>query len=221
AWFSNAFTVVTIYFAGAITTLWALFSAVASFKTRNDPGGTVELRVTEGGETRVVEVSNRGLAQKLGGIGLLGSTPDGDVATQTAGSTASSGSTTDDGREPDAQASSDGNFDGGAEVMSSNAGADDGPESLTEQARSGAGRNQRHAGRADAAGATSDGGTTTDDAEFLSADADPHPNQDLYCGNCAHFRYVRTDQGMQPYCGLHGEVMDDMDACKEWTPNNQ
>lgn len=204
-WFDNAFPVVAVYFVGMMTTLWALFSAVATFKTRNAPGGTVELRVTEGGETRVVEVSNQGLAQKLGGIGLMGGTPDGNVRTQTAGSSAASGTST---------------ADGGAEVMPSS--SDEG-ESLTERARSSSGRNQRHAGRADATGATSDGGTTTDDAEVFSGgvDADPHPNQDLYCGNCSHFRYVRTDQGMQPYCGLHSEVMDDMDACEEWSPNNQ
>ena len=41
---------------------------------------------------------------------------------------------------------------------------------------------------------------------------------DTYCGNCAQFEYVRTDQGMQPYCGHHDELMDDMDACEEWTP---
>jgi hypothetical protein len=41
---------------------------------------------------------------------------------------------------------------------------------------------------------------------------------DHYCGNCTHFEYVRTDEGIQPYCGLDGELMDDMDACEEWTP---
>jgi len=39
---------------------------------------------------------------------------------------------------------------------------------------------------------------------------------DVYCGNCAHFEYVRTDQGIQPYCGAHEELMDDMDPCGEW-----
>jgi hypothetical protein len=211
AWFDNAFMVVGCYFVGAMTTLWALFTAVAKFKTRNDPGGTVELRVTEGGETRVVEVSNQGLAQKLGGIGLMGGTPDGNVETQTAGNTTTAATS-----------------DGGAEVMegvsepSTGSGQSGQSDSLTERARSGSGRNQRFSGQADAStGATSDGGTAADDgAEFMSS-ADPHPNQDLYCGNCSHFRYVRTDQGMQPYCGLHSEVMDDMDACEEWTPNNE
>ncbi|SFL02572.1 hypothetical protein SAMN04487950_2023 [Halogranum rubrum] len=44
---------------------------------------------------------------------------------------------------------------------------------------------------------------------------------DAYCGSCAHFQYVRTDEGMAPYCGYHGELMDDMTACQEWTPQNQ
>lgn len=44
---------------------------------------------------------------------------------------------------------------------------------------------------------------------------------DRYCGNCAHFDYVRTDDGMAPYCGLDRRRMDDMDACEEWRPNNR
>jgi hypothetical protein len=28
---------------------------------------------------------------------------------------------------------------------------------------------------------------------------------------------VRTDEGMQPYCAAHDELMDDMTACDEWT----
>ncbi|MES3161628.1 MAG: NADH-quinone oxidoreductase subunit J [Halorubrum sp.] len=41
---------------------------------------------------------------------------------------------------------------------------------------------------------------------------------DTYCGNCAEFDYVRTDDGMRPYCGHYDELMDDMDACDQWTP---
>jgi len=44
------------------------------------------------------------------------------------------------------------------------------------------------------------------------------PDRDSYCGSCKHFEYVQTDQGMQPYCGFHDEIMDDMDACDEYTP---
>ena len=53
--------VALVYGLGAITTFWCLFSAVATFSARNDPGGTVELEVTRDGETRVVEVPADGV----------------------------------------------------------------------------------------------------------------------------------------------------------------
>lgn len=147
-----------IYFLGILTTFWAVFTAVANFKTRNDPGGTVKLEVTKQGRTRVVEVSNEGLRSRLSGIGFLGSTPDGETPTQTAGA----------------------------------------------------------GGRS----AVSDGGSTTagHDAEFVDEPSPDHRG-DVYCGNCAHFNYVRTNDGMKPYCGVHREVMDDMEACEEWEAN--
>ena len=46
-------------------------------------------------------------------------------------------------------------------------------------------------------------------------------SQDRYCGSCAHFDYVRTDRGIQPYCGLNGRTMEDMDACEDWRANNE
>jgi hypothetical protein len=42
---------------------------------------------------------------------------------------------------------------------------------------------------------------------------------DEYCGNCEHFKYVRLDGKLVPYCGLHEDLMDDMDACEQWEPN--
>ena len=48
--------------------------------------------------------------------------------------------------------------------------------------------------------------------------AEGGPDRDSYCGSCAHFDYVQTEQGMQPYCGFHDELMDDMDACDDYTP---
>jgi len=39
---------------------------------------------------------------------------------------------------------------------------------------------------------------------------------DRYCGNCEHFEYVRTERGIQPYCGYHDGVMADMEACEDW-----
>lgn len=54
------------------------------------------------------------------------------------------------------------------------------------------------------------------------ADDDAAPSvatADRYCGNCRHFDYVRTRDGLQPYCGFHDEEMDDVDPCEEWTIN--
>lgn len=48
--------VVAVYFLGTIITFWSLFTAVVNFKTRNDPGGTVTLKRTIDGETKLVEV---------------------------------------------------------------------------------------------------------------------------------------------------------------------
>ena len=163
--------VTALYFLGVITTFWCLFVAVANFKARNDPGGTVRLEVTKEGKTKVIEVSNDRLRQGLGGIGLLGSTPDGETPTQTNG--------------PNTARS-----DGGAEVSHATS-----PPSGTATPQS------------------------TSDAEIMRDD-EPAPQGDVYCGNCAHFSYVRTDDGLQPYCGLHGEAMDDMDACTQWEANN-
>ncbi len=44
---------------------------------------------------------------------------------------------------------------------------------------------------------------------------------DEYCGNCAHFDYVRADGELTPYCGFHDELMEDMDACDQWEPNSE
>ena len=193
--------VAATYFAGAILTSWSLFTAVANFKARNDPGGTISLEITKGGETRVVEVSNDELRGTLGGIGVLGATPDGEAETQTN--------------------RTDGAGDVGAEpTAAAGAGA-------SESRSRGSGRS-RTAGRPDRAGATDGGasgaGSITDpsgtgeDAEFLESAPAP-PSNDRYCGNCSQFRYARTDEGLVPYCGLHGEAMSDMDACEEWTSN--
>jgi hypothetical protein len=120
----------------------------------------VKLEITKQGRTRIVEVSNEGLRNRLSGIGFLGSTPDGETPTQTA------------------------------------------------------------AGVGESRSPVSDGGSTAagHDAEFLD-EPSPDPRGDVYCGNCAHFNYVRTNEGMKPYCGFDGEVMDDMEACEEWEAN--
>jgi hypothetical protein len=165
--------VVAVYFLGTVLTFWCLFAGVANFKTRNDPGGTVKLEITQEGETRVVEVEGErfssmgglGSLGGLGGVGLLGTDPDGEVDTQT-------GARSDGGTASSTTPSS-----------------------------------------ADAPGATDDGATLLDDTD------DPADPTDRYCGSCAHFRYVRTGDGLQPYCGAHEELMDDMDACPQWERN--
>jgi hypothetical protein len=60
--------------------------------------------------------------------------------------------------------------------------------------------------------------TVADDAAREAVATRGRPDE--YCGNCAHFEYVRAEGDLAPYCGRHDEVMDDMDACDEWTANN-
>ena len=73
-----------------------------------------------------------------------------------------------------------------------------------------------------AAQTVSDGGAAASDIRS-PLDGGPDSTErsttvgDNYCGNCAHFDYVRTGEGIKPYCGVHDELMDDMDPCEEWT----
>ena len=188
------FPVVAVYFLGVIVTFWCLFVAVANFKTRNDPGGTVTLELTREGEVHTVEVAKGELeefdglddlralkteladpeavagmsddATGLGGVGFLGSVPDGETPTQT-----------------------------------------------------------NHPGAKATAGAQSDGGVAANDIRSPLDDADAGATKrqrttDEYCGNCQHFEYVRTREGMKPHCGYYGRTMQNMDACEQWEPNS-
>jgi hypothetical protein len=56
-----------------------------------------------------------------------------------------------------------------------------------------------------------------DDDIFTAAQQRGRPDE--YCGNCEHFKYVRLDDELVPYCGLHEDLMDDMDACEQWEEN--
>jgi cytochrome c biogenesis protein CcdA len=146
---------ILVYSLGTLVTFWCLFVGVATFKTRNDPGGTARVAVTEAGTVRIVSdtASGSGLGG-LGGIGVTG-TPDGEVETQTNRPTGDGGTVADPGAEPEV------------------------PEAAARRGR-----------------------------------------PDAYCGNCAHFQYVRADGDLAPYCGLHEEVMADMDACEQWESNS-
>ncbi|MUW14010.1 hypothetical protein GJ633_04540 [Halorubrum sp. CBA1125] len=196
-----------LYILGAATTLWSVFVGVANFKTRNDPGGTVTMEVTHKGETKVVEVS-RDQLDGMGGVGLLGATPDGDVSTQTNRPNASASATGQPGRTG-GSGSAAGSADTGGSV--------------------GTGRS---AGPATGAAGVSDGGDTAsritsplDEPDSTASPDAPSTGDaardapgDAYCGSCAQFDYVRTDEGMQPYCAHYDELMDDMEACENWTP---
>jgi hypothetical protein len=190
--------VALVYFLGAITTFWCLFTAVASFKSRNDPGGTVRLEITRGGETRVVEVDREDLPGAIeeatggdvsvgdgsgGTVGVVGRDPDGSVPTQTNVAERTAGAVRD------------------AALGT----GDPGPGGPTP---------------ASDGGATEPGiRTPADDAEVMYPRSEPAETTDTYCGNCEQFRYVQTSRGMRPFCELDDGVMDDMDACDRWEPN--
>ncbi|WP_435179710.1 DUF7139 domain-containing protein [Halorussus sp. AFM4] len=185
--------VVAVYFVGALVTFGCLFVAVVNFKTRNDPGGTVTLEVAHEGEVRTVEVEKDELDdfEDIDGLNAFQT----ELAASAAG---------DPDNDPDPVQTGLGGV----------AFVGDTPDGETPTQTNKPGRGA----------ATSDGGTTTDDirSPLDDADAPARPNRttDAYCGNCRHFQYVRTNEGMQPHCGFYGRRMDDMDACEEWEPNS-
>ncbi|MXR52653.1 hypothetical protein GRX03_13690 [Halovenus sp. WSH3] len=69
----------------------------------------------------------------------------------------------------------------------------------------------------DGSGAVSDD-ALVDDEIFEAAQSRGMPDE--YCGNCDHFKYVRVDGELVPYCGFHAERLNDMDACEQWEENN-
>ncbi|SEP78005.1 DUF7139 domain-containing protein [Natrinema salaciae] len=191
-----------IYLLGLLPSVWCLFAAVATFKRRNDPGGNLEMNVTRHNKT-VLEVEESADSDGLGGIGFFGGTPDGEVETQT-----------------NADADAGGNGSGSTPLS-----YDEGATGSRRSQRS------RTSGRPVGA-ATSDGGSVASDisspletgdghdAEIVESSTEtPTEPTDRYCGNCKHFEYVRSSEGMVPYCARHETAMDDMDACEEWTPN--
>ncbi|MFC6988103.1 ribonuclease BN [Haloplanus sp. GCM10025708] len=186
---------VSVYFLGTITTFWCLFVGVANFKTRNDPGGTVTMEVTRQGETRVVEVDRKELQR--GSVGVSGGT-----ARSTSGLT--DAHVSDGGASAnDIQSPLDASGDGGAEVMSG-----------SSEARSNAsGASDRSGPSASGSGPSASGsGPSASGGKWGSS-----TQADRYCGSCEHFEYVQTDRGIQPYCDYHDGLMEDMDACEQWT----
>ncbi|MFB6152257.1 MAG: hypothetical protein ABEJ40_10670 [Haloarculaceae archaeon] len=215
-WFASgdplAVVTVLVYSFGALTTLSCLFGALATFKTRNDPGGTARMEITEAGTVRLVEETRD--VPGFGSVGLFGNDPDGEVRTQT---------------NRDSPPGSDDDETEDAEIL--------GRDARTDRQRRHAPRTDRAnesgsgggPGRGRGGGASADGGTATvdgggndgefRDAEFVDA-ARQRGRPDAYCGNCTHFEYVKVDEKITPYCALRDELMEDMDACPEWTESD-
>jgi hypothetical protein len=204
-----------VFFFGMTTSVWCVFVGIANFKRRNDPGGTVSLRVTKGGETKVVEVPRSEVDDGgvSGGVGIFGSEVDVGVETQT-GPSGNSSSGQSNGGQSASRTS-------GSSASAATADAKQSGSTAKTGATGGAGA------AAKPSPATSDGGVSENDITSLRAEGEvvgtgesARDLADRYCGNCEHFRYVRSDGGMKPYCGFHGEPMDDMESCEEWESNH-
>lgn len=183
-----ALATTTVYFFGVVTTFWCLFVGLATFKTRNDPGGMAQMEITQEGTIRLVEEAQS--TGGLGGIGLFGTEPDGSVETQTNVSSRKTGG---------GLGASTAVSDGGS------AATDD----LSEVGTSGSATTQS---------TTTSRSTTSPGSSDEMSDSTAHRTQpDSYCGNCRHFEYVTIDGEPEPYCGYHGEELENMDACSSWS----
>jgi hypothetical protein len=218
-----------VYSLGILAAFWALFAAVATFKTRNDPGGTARMEVTESGTIRLVEEARS--VPSMGGVGLFGGDPDGDVETQTnrAGQSAarSDGSGTAD-RQPTGATSRQSQRTGHSDPNDAATPTHSDPTPNHPEARETRSPDDRAQPTVDGdiaqAGpestATADGGTQSVSGDPITDTAVRRGEPDTYCGNCRHFQYVMADGDIEPYCGFHEELMDDMDACSAWTKND-
>lgn len=197
-WLANepsfAIGTILVYAVGTLVTFWCLFVTVATVKIRNDPGGTAQLKLTDEGTIRVIsdDTSETGGS----GIGLFGREPDGDVPTQTG------------------EQSGDETFQSRQERESTRTVTGDGPSEPTTAETS------------DRPGTpTTDGASAVTDPTAVEEDVITAIRQrgrpDEYCGNCSQFEYVRANGRLEPYCALHSELLDDMDACEQWTSNNR
>jgi hypothetical protein len=223
-WLSNAPLLTlgasTIYFAGVLTTFWCLFAALATFKTRNDPGGSARMKVTEEGIIKFVEESRS--VPGLGGIGFFGQSPDGSVDTQTNrperptsdGGAVQRGTT--DGSEIIGQSSPQATTtpqesDSDPQLQDSDIGSGPAEDELDPELAT-AGPEANH---------TTDSGTETRaDRDPITETAVHRGEPDSYCGNCRHFQYVMDGDDVAPYCTFHEETLDDMDACSAWVNNS-
>ena len=223
-----------IYFLGTLTTFWCLFTGVANFKTRNDPGGTVqmEMRHTTREASDASDDETDGFGG-LGGVGFFGTDPDGDVATQTNATNATSAgglAATSDGGATADQLTSPLDEPTSQQTVGGDAGTT--TNSPTTTGQSGAATESTaeaaHSATASTVESATNGGVDhvapkasrgpTDGTRRGDDDTDDEASIDRYCGSCAQFKYVRTDAGIKPYCAHHDELMDDMESCSSWEP---
>ncbi|MFB6093511.1 MAG: hypothetical protein ABEJ77_01030 [Halanaeroarchaeum sp.] len=173
---SVTLSTLAVYTLGVIVTFWALFTAVATFKTRNDPGGTVSLSVSTGGAAKTVEAAREefhaATASLSGAVGVFGGVDEKEPLYLDENARF----------EPSA---SDGGATAGTDISSP----------LDDDLDQG--------------------------AEVVAGDPQAAVDPDRYCGNCTHFDYDRDASTMRPYCGLHEEPMDDMEACEWWETNSR
>ncbi|KAA9398558.1 hypothetical protein Har1130_10080 [Haloarcula sp. CBA1130] len=235
-----------VYFAGIVTAFWCLFASLATFKTRNEPGGTARMEVTEEGTIRLVEEART--LPGLGGIGFFGRDPDGTVETQTnRPGTGDEGAVSDGGngqRSGDTHRANSRHRRQTADTQSdrstrSQRQSDSGTATERQSDRQTNASQQNTASRGPdrtgpsenaldpkiaAAGPeaspSTDGGTATTGHDAITETAVHQGEPDTYCGNCRHFEYVMQDGDIEPYCSFHGEVMDDMEACSAWVRND-
>ena len=234
-----ALAVSAIYSLGVLTTFWCLFAALATFKTRKDPGGTARMAVTEEGSIKLIEESRS--IPGLGGIGFLGRDPDGNVETQTnrRETPTSDGGAAHGGNEDAGQSATDPSSRQGRSGTPQ-------PDSTRSSQQGDSGTTQPDPGfqRTDSgaqptaptehdldpelanagpeASTSTDGGTTTATGRDPITETAVHQGEpDSYCGNCRHFQYVMDGDDVTPYCSFHEETLDDMDACSAWVDNGQ
>ncbi len=207
-WISNAPTLALattgVYSLGTLVTFWCLFVGLATFKRRNDPGGTARIELTDEGTVRVVTDERDSRLPGFGSVATFGSDPDGEVDTQTNRETGG----TVGGSRP---------LDEDATILKDSSGSDSagttGGASDPTPASDGAGDVQSQT-------------TGPQENDPAAASADVHAavhdrgRPDEYCGNCRHFEYVRVDGEITPYCGFHGSLLEDMEACDQWESNS-
>ncbi len=201
-----------VYSLGTLVTFWCLFVGLATYKRRNDPGGTARVELTDEGTVRLISGADSSLPG-IGSVGTFGSGPDGSVATQTNRETSA-----EDGDSPDtAVAPEDGTtpvIEEDATIIDDDPGAASPEPSGATPAGDGAGGVQS---APPAAESTADPATAGTD---VRAAVHRRGRPDEYCGNCRHFEYVRADGEMAPYCGFHDDLLGDMDACDQWESNS-